>query len=188
MPLTAPTPVLLSPDAYFEWDEAQQVKHEYIHGEVFAMPGGTRAHALITSNLIFALRLALRGMDCRVYPESLRVQVEDGARYTYPDISVVCGEELYVDDRQTTLVNLSAVVEVLSGSTAAYDRGEKAAAYRQIASLQAIVLVEQEREAAELYTRDADGRWTSREVWADERIGLAPLGVEIAMADLYAGV
>ncbi len=119
--------------------------------------------------------------------EGMRVQVEDGERYTYPDLSAVCGEETYADAKQTTLVNPTLVVEVLSEGTEAYDRGEKLVTYRRIASLQEIVLVAQDVRSVEVYSRTGDGLWTLREV-TEGSLPLASVGAEIALDELYAGV
>lgn len=187
MPLAAPVTLQLTPEAYFAWEEAQEVRHEYVHGEVYPLAGATRAHTLIAGNFFFALRLALADSPCTVFGEGMRVQVEAGDRYTYPDLCVAC-EEAYADARQTTLVTPTVVVEVLSESTEAYDRGEKLVAYRKVESLREIVLVAQDRRAAEVYARVSDGRWTLTEVSDGAVLPLASLQSEIALADLYAGV
>ena len=188
MPNPTPAPTPFSPEAYAEWEQTQTEKHEYVAGHVRVIPAGGRDHVLVVGNALFALHRALRETDCTVLLGSLRVQIQRGARYTYPDLSAVCGEEIYADHSRTTLVNPTLVVEVLSERTKAYDRGDKLAAYREIESLRQVVLVAQDRPFAELYTRDDTGRWSSREVWEGETLDLASVGAEIALDDLYAGV
>ena len=188
MPATlTPVSLRLTPDEYVEWEEGQEEKHEYIHGEVFAMSGSTRTHNRIASNFLVALHKAFADMDCEVFNEGMRVQVEAGGRYTYPDVSAVCGASEFSTPKQTTLTNPALVVEVLSERTEAYDRGEKLAAYRGVASIQEIVLVRQDARAAEVYRRESTGRWTLEEVDPEGGIELASVGAMVPMSDLYAG-
>lgn len=186
MPATlTPVSLRLTPDAYDEWEQTQEERHEYIHGEVFPMSGATDTHNIIAGNFFAALHRAFAGTDCVVYGEGMRVQVEAGGRYAYPDVSAVCGARVFTTPKRTTLANPALVVEVLSERTEAYDRGEKLAAYRALASVQEVVLVRQDARAAEVYRREASGRWTIEAAGAE--VALASVGVRVAMADLYAG-
>ena len=173
----------MSPEAFFEWEEQQTVRHEYADGTVVAMPGGTRIHSRLATNLILLLGEALRSTPCQVHGPDMRVSLTP-VRFVYPDLSVSCGEEAFFDARQTTLLNPTLVVEVLSPSTALGDRGGKFEAYRGIASLQEIVFVEPGRQSVEVYRRGAP--WTLHEPEAG-RVTLASVGVSVEVAAVYAG-
>lgn len=186
MPATlTPVSLRLTPEEYFAWEETQEEKHDYVHGEVFSMSGSTRIHHDIALNLAFALRLAFRDTDCWVYTSDMRVQVEPRGRYTYPDLSAVCGRSEFADAKETTLANPSFIVEVLSESTEAYDRGEKLAAYREIPSVQEIVLLRQDRRAAEIYRREGKNRWSIEEISSDGALELASIGATVGMNEVY---
>jgi Uma2 family endonuclease len=177
----------LSPDEYLDWEARQDAKHEFYRGEVFAMAGGTETHARIISNMHLALRLALRGGDCVTYTDALRVHVEAHGLYTYPDLSVVCGEATFIDERRTSLLNPVVLVEVLSPSTEVYDRTTKMRFYRSIPSLETYVLVSQDLRGVDVLTRTDEG-WLLRTEDETGRIALPPLGVTLDLTDLYDGV
>ena len=186
MPATlAPVSLHLTPEEYFAWEETQEEKHDYIHGEVFPMSGVTVTHHDIALNLAVALRLAFRDTTCSVYTSDMRAQVEPGGRYTYPDLSAVCGETTFLDAKKTTLTNPTLVVEVLSDSTEAYDRGDKLDVYRTVPSIREIVLVRQDRRAVQVWRREG-ARWTVEDV-TEGTLALASVGAEVTMDDLYAG-
>ena len=188
MPATlTPVSLRLTPEEYFAWEETQEEKHEYIHGEVFSMSGATREHIDIAGNLYVALRLAFRGTECSVFPSDMRVQVEPDGRYTYPDLSAVCGEATFLDRKKTTLTNPALVVEVLSDSTETYDRGAKLDAYREVPSVREVVLVRQDRRAVSAYRRDDDGRWTIEDLGGAGTLALQSVGVDVTLDDLYEG-
>src|SRR3954469_2694994 len=128
---------------YLQTERQLETKNEFFDGEIFAMAGGTSAHSLIATNLAMALGSRLKGSGCLTYNSDLRLKVEATGLFTYPDISVVCGGARFLDEQEDTLLNPSVVVEVLSDSTEAYDRGKKFEHYRQIASCQEYLLVSQ---------------------------------------------
>ena len=179
------------------WHDTQEVRYQLWDGEVFpvhpveddqapaAMAGGTARHARISMRAMFALEAALRGRGCTTYSSDLGVRLPSG-RYVYPDVTVVCGEPEFVEDSERTLVNPTLVVEVLSPSTESFDRGGKATAYRHVPSLQALVIVSQDRPAVEVFARDGTA-WTFTEAEGlSESVEL--LGVEVPLADLFDGV
>ncbi|MEM8610308.1 MAG: Uma2 family endonuclease [Myxococcota bacterium] len=182
----------MTPEEYFAWEETQVEKHEYVHGEVFPMSGGTSDHATIALNLALALLPTLRSNGCAGYNSDLRVQIHD-ERYTYPDFSAVCDTPEFKTPRATTLLNPILIVEVLSASTAEYDRGEKFEAYRQVASLREYVLVAQDRRHVELFRKEPAGgdgadRWVLYDVTGNDTLTLASIGAEVSMAELYENV
>ena len=144
----------LNRQAYLEWEAAQPDKHEYIAGEVFAMVGVRRGHALAALTIASRLREHLKGSRCDTFVSDMKLFVADADAYFYPDVMVTCDER----DRRAELAieHPKLVVEVLSDSTAAYDRGAKFAAYRKLADLQEYLIVDIAQRRLELYRRAAD--------------------------------
>ena len=148
----------LTPEEYIAFErkalpDAEIVRHEYINGELIAMSGASRAHNLITINISTALHSRLRGSECETYANEMRVSTPTTTSYFYPDVVVVCEEPRFEDDVFDTLLNPIILVEVLSPSTEVYDRREKFAHYRQLASLQEYILVTQDKVLGEHYRR-----------------------------------
>jgi Uma2 family endonuclease len=176
----------LTPEQYLEIERKAEFKSEYYQGEMFAMAGAKEAHNLIVANVIGDLHQQLRPRPCRVYPSDMRVRVSPGGLYTYPDVTIVCGEPQFLDEQRDTLLNPNLIVEVLSPSTEAYDRGRKFKHYRSVESINQYLLVSSEQIGAELFTRRPDGSWhlitVSRlEDWLD----LQSVGCRLALADVY---
>ena len=172
-------------------EESKEHRYEYRSGLIVCMPGGSERHALIPANIIAAVGVQLRGGPCRIYTEALRIGVRRKTYYMYPDLSVVCGPcEFDPRDRTNrTVLNPRLVVEVLSPSTEAYDRGEKFERYLQIDTLQEYVLVAQGRPRVESYLRQADGAWSFTFVdGVDATLRLRSLNVDLPLAEAYAGV
>lgn len=173
---------------YLALEETSEVKHEYFDGEIFAMAGGTARHGNIAAKWIGALHAPLRSGNCESYTSDVRILTPTGLG-TYPDLSVGCGEPEFADDKQTTLLNPQLIVEVLSDSTEAYDRGKKFDHYQSIASLREYVLVAQDRPHVDHFARQPDDRWilTSYE-GLDAVVECPSLGCTIPMAEVYANV
>ena len=171
---------------YVDWEETQQEKHDYTHGEVVARSPGTRTHHDIALNIFMALRMAQGKPQLSVFTSGMRVQVEAGRHYAYPDLSAACGALEFTDENETTFTNPALLVEVLSPKTEAYDRGEKLASSREVSSIREIVLVRQDRRAAEVYRREGTGRWSIEGIGGDGAIELASVGVTVALDDVYA--
>ena len=187
MPVAAAQTITFTPDEYFDWEERQEERFEYANGQVYPMPGGTYEHFLIIANWVVALRDALGTAQAVVLPDGMRLQIND-RRYVYPDVSVVLGEPSFRDgSRRRALLNPVVAVEVLSKSTAAYDRGEKFALYREVASLREIVWIDSERRWAEVATK-ADGAWSLPAPVEGGDVALPSLGLAVALDDLYRGV
>jgi Uma2 family endonuclease len=173
---------------YQAMDAASEVKSEYFRGEVFAMAGGTPEHSLICANFIGESRAALKGKPCVVYTSDLRIKVDRTGLYTYPDSAIICGELLRDELVSNTALNPTVIVEVLSESTETYDRGRKSSHYRQIESLQELVLISQDRVSVECYVRKPHGHWLLREsLQLDDRLLLESVGIEIALREIYRG-
>ena len=176
----------LSSAAYFELEAASETKHEYHHGEIFDMTGASARHNLIASNLITLLNNALGKTSCFVFPGDIKVEVDPGAHYTYPDVSVVCGEVAFAGGRDDVIVNPVVIVEVLSRSTADYDRGSKFKAYRKLAGLRDYLLVDQYRVSVEHFSTDGGGTWSLAEYEdRSDRVTISSVGVDLSLAEIY---
>lgn len=172
----------MTQEAYLAWEAAQQGKHEYYRGEVFAMVGTSRAHAEVTDNLTMLLRAALTDRRCRAYSSDVKVRVEGADAYYYPDVFVTCSaRDLRAD---AVMSEPSVVFEVLSPSTAEYDRGMKFAAYRLLPSLQQYVLLDPDRLRIESYQR-TDAGWLLVDVAPGQPLVLPTLGLQLAWDDVF---
>lgn len=169
---------------YLELEEASTVKHEYFLGEMYAMAGGTAAHAALASALASSLVPQLRGTGCRLFSSDLRVRIQATGLATYPDVSVACGHEVYDRQSETTLVNPRGLIEVLSTSTEEYDRNEKWAHYQKIPSLRAYALVAQDKRRIEVFSRNtAEGSWRHHALESGE---IAFLSCSLDIDQIYA--
>lgn len=177
----------LTPAEYLALERQQtDDKHEYLHGRITAMSGASRKHNLLVGNAFASLHAQLRGRGCEVYSNDMRVHIPTTGLYTYPDIVALCEEPVFEDDSFDTLLNPGVIIEVLSASTEAYDRGAKFGHYRGIESLQAYVLIAQDRPHIELFERGADGSWVLREAMGlDGRIELEALGCILELSAVY---
>jgi Uma2 family endonuclease len=174
---------------YLRLERQAETKSEYFDGEMFAMAGGTRPHSLVATNLVAELRGRLKATDCVVYNSNLRVKVEATSLFTYPDVSVACGRQRFLDDEEDTLLDPIVVIEVLSDSTEAYDRGKKFEHYRQIPTCREFLLVSQKEPRIEQFIRQANGEWTLREAAGLEaEIRLPSLGIVLPLAEVFAKV
>lgn len=176
---------------YFRLDESAAGRREFRDGEVLDMPGGTYEHEVVVANLIRHLGNRLDGTPCRPLGSNLRVRADRG-RYTYPDVSVVCGPPVFNPPRagSATLANPRVLVEVLSPSTESNDRGEKFRRYRRIPSLELYLLVWQSRPLVEPFYRLAQGMWGIGQVvhGMDATLPLSTIGIELPLAEVYADV
>lgn len=175
-----------SRDEYLRLDERSDGKHEFFNGEVFAMTGGSFAHATIGLNVATILATRLRGGQCRPMNSDMRVHTPSGLD-TYPDVSVFCGEA-ELTDQQKTLLNPVVIVEVLSPSTRSYDRGDKFALYRSIPSLQDYLLIDSEQVLVEHFRRLDSGEWLLHEYrLISDVVVLASVGASLELTEVYAG-
>ncbi len=161
-------------------------KHEFLAGEVDAMAGGTPEHGALAMAIGGELRAALSGRPCRVFSSDVRVRVRATGLATYPDVSVVCGKLETDGEDPDAIANPIVIVEVLSASTEAYDRGEKARHYRKIESLQEYVLVSSSSPRVEVHRRNAEGRWEIDEAGPGEQVVLSSIDVRLDLGAVYA--
>jgi Uma2 family endonuclease len=176
----------LTPEEYLRQERDAETKSEYWNGEVYALAGATRTHNRITVNMLISLGNQLKGSRCTLYPSDMRVKVQATGLYTYPDMAVVCGKERFEGRHSETLLNPTVIVEVLSPSTEAYDRGAKFVHYRQLPSLTDYLLIAQEQPAVDHFVRQGDGNWLLvAYAGLDAVVQLASVDCTLALADVY---
>ena len=175
----------LTPAEYLDMERKAVTKSEYLSGQILAMSGASNAHNIITMNTANQLYNQLVDRDCLVYASDMRVRVHMPVSYFYPDITVVCGEPRLEDDVFDTLLNPTVVIEVLSPSTAAYDRREKFTRYQQIASLKEYLLVSQSRMHIEHYIRQ-DNQWIASEFQESaDVVPISSIECELLLGHVY---
>lgn len=175
----------LTPEQYLELERSSECRHEYYNGRVYAMAGGTYHHAMIIGNLGDALRRVLRKRQCSVLSSDMRTRVSPDGLYTYPDVLVICGQPKFGDDRSDMIVNPALIIEVLSPSTEAYDRGFKAEQYRQLETLKEYALVSQNAPHVEVFRRESAGWLLSDYSGIDAACHFASVDVGVALSDIY---
>jgi len=172
-----------TPEEYFIWEEQQLEKHELINGRVYAMTGGTQNHSGIKINIISLMKAHLRGSQCKVFNSDLKVNIVDTSNYTYPDLSVTCDER---DRQQATYITYPClIVEVLSPSTEAYDRGKKFAMYRRNPNLIDYVLVSSEEMAIDIYHKNEAGDWLILSYRAGDVVELKSIDFSVPIEHVY---
>jgi Uma2 family endonuclease len=174
-----------TPDEYLAFERAAEIRHQLVDGQIFAMSGTSSPHNIIAGNIYMALRTQTRGRPCRVYMSDVRFAVRRTGMFTYPDVAAFCGKADYWDASVDTILNPSVVVEVLSPSTAAYDRGEKFAHYQQIPSLKHYVLVAQDRAFVQVFSLETDVWVYAALARMDDVLQLPAIGCEIPLSVVY---
>jgi Uma2 family endonuclease len=182
-------------EEYLALERAAEYKSELVNGviypmgspngEAFAMAGATRNHSLVVVNAVRLLSTHLLGRPCEVYTGEMRVKVTETGMYTYPDVVVACGDIQFDDDQFDTLINPTVIIEVLSPSTEAYDRGAKFGHYRQLESLQEYVLIAQDRVSVERFARQGEFWLFTAAEEMGETMRLESIGCELRLADVY---
>ena len=178
----------ISEQDYLELERASSIRHEYADGEIFAMSGGTIEHSSVVASIGGEIRAALQGGRCRVLTSDMRINIPATGRYVYPDGSIGCARPQFVDEHRDTLVNPRVIIEVLSDSTEGYDRGDKFAQYRSVASIEEYVLASQKEPKIEVFTRQADASWMLRVYGPGERVALKSLECVIEVDRVYLDV
>lgn len=175
-----------SPEEYLALERKAAYKSEYFNGEIFAMSGASEEHNLIVMNIAASLHNQFRGRSCKVYANDMRIKVSPTGLYTYPDVVAVCEDAQLEDANLDTLLNPTVLIEVLSRSTEAYDRGEKAEHYRRLPSLAEYLLISQDKPHLEHYLRQPDNRWLLSEIsdW-HAVVSLPAIDCTLALAAVY---
>ncbi|NJK49365.1 Uma2 family endonuclease [Candidatus Gracilibacteria bacterium] len=185
--IASPSSTYISPEKYLEMEEQSDNKHEYIDGEVYAMAGASDAHVTIALNLASSLRNHVRNRGCRVYIADMKAHIQSLNRYYYPDVMVTCDDR----DKETPIYKQfpCLIVEVLSDSTEAFDRGDKFADYQQIESLQEYILINTKRQRVECLRRGDDGLWILQSYTSlQDFYQLQSIDFEGTMTELYEDV
>ncbi len=172
-------------EEFLAWEHQQPERHEFYNGEVFAMVGGRRIHECVISNLAYRLRSHLEGSACQVFVAGMKLQLAEDT-VLYPDVLVTCDR----DDLRADLAMRSPklVIEVLSPSTQAYDRSQKFALYRRLASLKEYLLIDPETQRVEGFRRESDDRWLLVDMSQDEVMDCASLGCAVPLAQVFEGI
>ena len=185
---SVPKPRKMTPEEFLLWERRQEYKNEYFCGEVVAMTGASLVHNRISSNLLFSLRRSLSRAGCEVLAADMRVWIPQTESYVYPDVLVVCGAPELLDSERDVLLNPRLVIEILSPSTERLDRNKKFRAYQTVESLTEYVLVSQDEQLIEVFTRD--GKAWRYVAWLPEagQVALASVPAALAFADVYEAV
>ncbi|MES2776554.1 MAG: Uma2 family endonuclease [Bacteroidota bacterium] len=179
----------ISETEYLDAERLALDKHEYYKGEIFAMSGASIPHNIIASNCIVEIGQKLKGKKCRTFGSDLRIHIPKNSLYTYPDISIVCGDINTTDDKFDTATNPSVIIEILSASTRGYDKGGKFTLYREIDSLQEYILIDSEKIMVEKFIRNADNSWQLTEYKTIEQsFRIDTVDIELQLQTVYEDV
>jgi Uma2 family endonuclease len=185
---SAPHSTRYTPEEYLAPEQKATFKSEYLSGFITAMAGASREHNLIAVNLSREISAQLKERPCEVYGSDMKVCVSSTGLYTYADVVAVCAEPRFLDDKKDTLLNPTMIVEVLSPSTASYDRGDKFAHYRRLASLREYVIVEEDKVMVERYTRQRND-WLLTELnQLDDTLRLESIDCTVPLREIYAKI
>ena len=184
MPLQTKTKI--TPEEYLTAERISELKHEFFDGTVFAMAGASKRHNQICSNLVRIIGNQVLKKPCSVYSSDMRVKSEVTKKYSYPDVASSCENENFEDEEEDTLLNPILIIEVLSDSTEAYDRGDKFFHYRQIDSFVEYILVSQKSYHIERYIRQSNNAWLYSEFKAiGDKINLTSIDCTISIKEVY---
>ena len=169
-------------------EQASEEKHEYYQGEIFAMSGAKVPHNIIAMNLAISLGLKLKGKSCKPFNSDQRIHIPQSSLFTYPDISIVCGEIITLNNDDWNVLNPSVIIEVLSPGTKDYDRGGKFKLYRDIATLKEYILVDSETVSIEVFRINDGGHWELEEYRKiDDSLLVKSIQVSIPVIEIYEG-
>lgn len=179
----------VSPQDYLDMERAGQEKHEYFKGEIFAMSGASREHNIISKNLNTVVLPYLAGKDCNMFGSDVRIHIPENTLFTYPDLSIICGDWITTDNEKDTVTNPSVIIEILSRTTRDYDRGTKFNLYRSIKTLKEYLLIDSLSVSVELFTRHDNDKWILTE--CKDRSGsfhISTIGLTLQLKDIYEDV
>ncbi len=178
----------ISIDEYLEMENASSEKHEYYQGEIFAISGAKVPHNIIATNLVVALTIKLKGKSCRPFNSDQRIHVEANTLFTYPDISIICGDIITRNNDDYNVLNPTVLIEFLSRSTKNYDRGEKFKLYRDIPTLREYVLVDSESIHIEIFRLNANNHWELEEYNKDaQTVLIQAINMPLSIEEIYEG-
>ena len=173
---------------YLEMEKDSIEKHEYYKGEIFAMAGAGSIHNIIFKNTLGNLFIALKGKGCQPYGSDMRIHIPENSLFTYPDISIICGDIINSGEDEDTATQPTVIIEILSPSTKNYDRGQKFMLYRAIPVLKEYILIDSESIHAEHFAINKEGLWQLKEHNnPEEKIIIESVNVQLMLQDVYEG-
>lgn len=176
----------LTTEEYLRWEKESLGKNEYYRGEIFAMAGVGARHVIIAKNLMRDLATVLRAKPCQPYGSDLRIHIPENTLFTYPDISIICGDIIPSKEDTDTATLPTVIIEILSPSTKQYDRGEKFKLYRDIPSLKEYIMIDAESPGIEAFSINSSGHWELTEYKTTEgSLAISSLGLLLTIADIY---
>lgn len=177
----------LSQKDYLSQERQSDTKNEYFNGEIFAMAGASRDHNQITTNMVRVLGNQLLEKPCNVYSSDMKVKIEKARKYTYPDVVVACQPECFEDEKRDVLLNPVVIIEILSDSTEAYDRGQKFLHYQLLNSLKVYLLISQNTHRIEMFLRQKDNNfWTYSQFFSlDDSVEIECIGCILPLREVY---
>ena len=176
-------------EEYLEMENASQEKNEYYRGEIFAMSGAKMPHSIISKNLLGSLYSKLKGKKCQAYGSDVRIHIEANTLFTYPDISIVCGEVITLNNDDYNVLNPTVIIEILSPSTKNYDRGEKFKLYRDIVTLKEYILTDSESIHIEIFRLNENNHWELEEYnTLTENLQIKAINETVLISEIYEGV
>lgn len=175
-----------TPEEYLALEEKAEFRSEYENGEIVAMSGGSLNHQQITANVTVFLDMKIRRKGCRVLPTEMKIWIESINKFYYPDVTIICEKPSFYKERNDTITNPKLLIEVLSKSTEAKDRGEKFFAYQTLEFLQEYVLVSQDKFLVETFTKQTDGSWRYlATIGLDSKVYFESVDAEVSMQEIY---
>ncbi|MCW3117704.1 MAG: hypothetical protein JWM28_1786 [Chitinophagaceae bacterium] len=175
-------------EEYLDLEKNAEQKHEYFHGEIFAMSGPKVPHNIISVNLLSSLKQNLKGKPCRPFNSDQRIHIPQNTLFTYPDISIICGEINTLENDEWNILNPSVIIEVLSPSTKNYDRGEKFKLYRDIPSLKEYILADSENIVVEAFRVNERSHWELEEYkQITDSLFIKTIQFSISLEEIYEG-
>ena len=179
----------MTPAQYLEWEDQQELKHEYVEGEIITMQGASWNHNSIVSNIIGEVGHFLKGKRCRVLPSDLRISAKSRRSYFYPDATIFCGDPEVLEEAGHTFKNPAVIFEVLSPSTADYDLGRKLFFYMQIESLNEYIIIDSRKIEIRIGRRQIDNSWKFETLnGMQEVLLIQTIGMSLKIAEIYSGV
>ncbi len=175
-----------SVEEYLAMQKIADTKYELYKGEVFAMSGASTRHNIISVNLIVSLSKILQGKPCRPYGSDMRIHIPENTLYTYPDVSIICGDIIPSDEDEDSATQPTVIIEILSPSTKSYDRGDKFKLYRAIPSLRDYILIDSESITVEAFSLNDEMLWELREYKKpDDVVKIKSMDCELGLIEIY---
>lgn len=175
-------------EEYLEMERASDVKHEYYHGEIFAMSGAGDNHNIISVNVLVQVALQLKNKPCRPFGSDMRMHIPENTLYTYPDISIYCGDLITTDKERDTALHPTTIIEILSPSTRSYDLGKKFELYKAIPTFKEYILIDSERIGVKSWRINAYNYWEPEDYKTlQDTVHMPTVGVVLSMKDIYDG-